>query len=82
LAVAFAVYTVGGISGAHINAAISLGAAIRGQLPWKKVPWHWVAQVLGCFVGAALVFLVYHNAINHFDQINHIVKGTPASKAT
>ncbi len=43
---------------------------------------YWVAQVLGCFVGAALVFLVYNNAINHFDQVNHIMKGQPASVAT
>jgi glycerol uptake facilitator protein len=43
---------------------------------------YWAAQVLGCFVGAALVFLVYNNAINHFDQVNPIVKGTAASKAT
>jgi glycerol uptake facilitator protein len=92
LAVAFAVYVVGGISGAHINPAISLGAAIRKQMPWNKVPWYWLAQVLGCFVGAALVFLVYNNAINHFDQVGHcvgaagackpIVKGTPASLGT
>ena len=82
LAVAFAVYVTGGISGAHINPAISLGAAIRKQMPWSKVPWYWLAQVLGCFVGGALVFLVYNNAINHFDQVNHIVKGTLLSKGT
>jgi glycerol uptake facilitator len=82
LAVAFAVYVSGGISGAHINPAITLGAAIRKQIPWNKVPGYWVAQVLGCFLGAALVFLVYNNAINHFDQANHIVKGTAASVST
>jgi glycerol uptake facilitator protein len=82
LAVAFAVYVTGGITGAHINPAITLGAAIRKQLPWNKVPSYWVAQVLGCFVGAALVFLVYNNAINNFDQAQHIVKGTAKSVAT
>jgi glycerol uptake facilitator protein len=82
LAVAFAVYVTGGITGAHINPAITLGAAIRKQLPWNKVPGYWIAQVVGCFVGAALVFLVYNNAINHFDQVNHIVKGTAASLGT
>ena len=46
------------------------------------MPGYWVAQVLGCFVGAALVFLVYNNAINHFDQVNHIVKGTAKSLGT
>jgi glycerol uptake facilitator protein len=82
LAVAFAVYVSGGITGAHINPAVTLMAAIRRQMPWNKVAGYWVAQVLGAFVGAALVFLVYNNAINHFDEVNHIVKGTAASKAT
>jgi glycerol uptake facilitator protein len=82
LAVCFAVYTVGGVTGAHINPAITLGSAIRKALPWNKVVPYWVAQVLGAFVGAALVFLVYNNAINHYDQVNHIVKGQPDSLAT
>jgi glycerol uptake facilitator protein len=92
LAVCFAVYTVGGVTGAHINPAITFGAAIRKQLPWNKVAPYWIVQVLGCFVGAALVFLVYNNAINHFDQVGHcgtvlkgcvpIKKGSPASVAT
>jgi glycerol uptake facilitator protein len=82
LAVTFAVYVTGGISGAHLNPAVTFGAAIRKQLPWKKVPWFMVAQVLGCFVGAALVFLVYNNAINHYDQVKHIVKGTAGSVGT
>jgi glycerol uptake facilitator len=82
LAVAFAVYTVGGVSGAHINPAVTFGFAIKGEFPWKKVIPYWVVQVVGAFVGAALVFAVYNQAINHFDQVNHIVKGTPASVAT
>ncbi len=82
LAVVFAIYVVGGVTGAHINPAITLGIAIRKQLPWHKVPKYWAAQTLGAFVGAALVFLVYNNAINHFDQINHLIKGQPKSLAT
>jgi glycerol uptake facilitator protein len=81
-AVCFAIYTVGGITGAHINPAITLGVAMRKQMPWNKVWGYWGAQVLGAFMGAALVFLVYNNAINHYDQINHIVKGQPNSLAT
>jgi glycerol uptake facilitator protein len=82
LAVTFAVYVTGGISGAHLNPAVTFGAAIRKQLPWSKVPRYWAAQVLGCFVGAGLVFLVYNNAINNYDQVHHIVKGTAASVGT
>jgi glycerol uptake facilitator protein len=82
LAVCFAVYVSGGISGAHLNPAVTLGVAVRKQLPWNKVPKYWVAQVLGCFMGAALVFLVYNNAINHYDQAQHIIKGTANSVST
>jgi glycerol uptake facilitator len=82
LAVVFAIYTVGGVTGAHINPAITLGAALRGGLPWRKVPGYWAAQVFGAFVGAALVYLVYHNAIDNYDTINHIVKGQPNSVGT
>jgi glycerol uptake facilitator protein len=92
LAVTFAVYVAGGITGAHINPAVTLGAAMRGALPWRKVPGYWAVQVIGCFVGAALVFAVYNQAINHWDQVGHclgvakgckpIVKGTAASLGT
>jgi glycerol uptake facilitator protein len=82
LAVCFAVYVTGGISGAHLNPAVTLAQALRKQITWNKVPSYWAAQVLGCFVGAALVFLVYNNAINHYDQAQHIIKGTAASVST
>ena len=82
LAVTFAIYTVGGVTGAHINPAVTLGSAFRGGLPWRKVPGYWAAQVLGAFVGAALVYLVYHNAIDNWDTLHHIVKGDPASVGT
>jgi glycerol uptake facilitator protein len=81
-AVCFAVYVVGGVTGAHINPAVTLGAAMRKQLPWNKVLPYWVVQVAGAFVGAALVFLVYNNAINHLDQTTHAVKGQISSLAT
>ncbi len=68
LAVAFAVYVAGGISGAHINPAISLGAAIRKQLPWGKVPGYWSSKHDGTSrhksratprsVGARVVFML------------------------
>jgi glycerol uptake facilitator protein len=82
LAVTFAVYTAGGITGAHINPAITLGQALRGQITWRKVPGYWISQVAGAFVGAALVWAVYNAAINNYDHVHHIVKGTTASIAT
>lgn len=64
LAVAFGVYVAGGVSGAHINPAVTLGFAVRRKFPWRKVGPYWLAQLVGAFAGAALVYLVYHDAIN------------------
>lgn len=59
LAVALAVYCVGRISGAHINPAVTVGLASIGAFPWAQVPGYAVAQVLGAFTGAVIVWLSY-----------------------
>jgi len=59
LAVAIAVYAVGRISGAHINPAVTLGLASIGAFEWARVPGYIIAQLLGAFTGAVLVWLHY-----------------------
>ena len=59
VAVALAVYAVGRISGAHLNPAVTVGLASIGSFPWPEVPGYIVAQVVGAFVGAALVWAAY-----------------------
>jgi glycerol uptake facilitator protein len=81
-AVAMAVYVAGGVSGAHINPAITLASAVKRGFPWSKVPGYWASQILGAFTGAALVFWVYQNAINSWDAANHVTKGHPESFVT
>lgn len=60
LGVAMAVYAVGGISGAHINPAVTVGLATVGEFPWASVPGYIIAQVAGAFTGGALVWLHYY----------------------
>jgi glycerol uptake facilitator protein len=72
LAVVFGVYIAGGVSGAHINPAVTLAWAIRRKFPWAKVLPYWAAQLVGAFAGAAVVFAVYHQAISAYDQAQHI----------
>jgi glycerol uptake facilitator protein len=81
-AVMFAIYVAGGISGAHINPAVTLAFALRRGFPWRRVPGYWAAQIFGAFVGAALVYAVYHNAIASFEAANHIDRGSPNSVPT
>jgi glycerol uptake facilitator protein len=66
-AVVFGVYVAGGVSGAHINPAVTLAFAARRGFPWIKVIPYWFSQFLGAFTGAALVYGVYHDAILTFD---------------
>jgi glycerol uptake facilitator protein len=81
-AVTFAVYTVGGISGAHINPAVTLAFAVRRDFPWSKVPGYILAQVIGAFLGAVLVYIVYKGAIDSYERANHIVRGNANSVPT
>lgn len=71
LAVVFGVYVAGGVSGAHINPAVTLAFAVRRKFPWSKVGPYWLAQLVGAFAGAAVVFAAYHNAINAYNSANH-----------
>jgi glycerol uptake facilitator protein len=59
LAVALAVYTVGRVSGAHINPAVTIGLAAIGSFPWAQVPGYVAAQMAGAFLGATIVWLSY-----------------------
>jgi glycerol uptake facilitator protein len=61
MAVAIAVYAVVAVSGAHINPAVTVGLASVGLLPWAQVPGYIIAQLLGAFVGAVLVWLTYYD---------------------
>lgn len=59
-----AVFVVGQFSGAHINPAVTIGLAIAGLFEWGMVVPYILAQILGGFLGAALVWLAYRD---HFE---------------
>jgi glycerol uptake facilitator protein len=74
MAVAFGVWVAGGVSGAHLNPAVTLAFAVRRRFSWRKVLPYWAAQVVGAFAGAALVYAVYNSAINAFNLAAHTPK--------
>lgn len=59
LAVTFAIYAVGGISGAHLNPAVTISLAATGQGNWAQAPLYISGQMTGAFLGACLVYLHY-----------------------
>ena len=52
-------YSVGSVSGAHLNPAVTIGLASIGTFPWASVPGYVAAQVAGGFLGAVIVWLAY-----------------------
>jgi glycerol uptake facilitator protein len=82
LAVTLGIYIAGGVTGAHLNPAVTLANALRRGFPWSKVPGYMAAQLVGAFVGAFLVYTVYHDAINSYEAAHHIVRGTEDSTTT
>ena len=81
-AVAFAVYVAGGVSGAHINPAVTIAFAARRDFPWRKVPGYIAAQMVGAFLGALLVYIVYKASIDSYETAKHITRGDPNSVPT
>ena len=72
LAVMLGVFIAGPYSGAHLNPAVTLGLAAAGTCSWALVLPYIVAQMLGGFLGAVLVYLYYKD---HYD-----VTDDPAAK--
>ncbi|CAH1450880.1 unnamed protein product [Lactuca virosa] len=59
LAVVIVVFSIGHISGAHINPAVTIAFATVGPFPWRRVPLYIVAQVAGCAMATYAGVLVY-----------------------
>jgi glycerol uptake facilitator protein len=59
LGVTMAIYAAGSISGAHLNPAVTLALAAIGDFEWNLVPLYIIAQILGAFAGAVIVWLHY-----------------------
>ena len=57
LAVVAMAYTIGGISGCHINPAITLGVALSGRMSWKDACGYWCGQVIGGIIAGAMLML-------------------------
>ena len=58
LAVLAMIYSLGHVSAAHFNPAVTLGFAVAGRFPWRFVLPYWASQFLGAIVAAGLVALL------------------------
>ncbi|CCG84506.1 protein of unknown function [Taphrina deformans PYCC 5710] len=67
IGVMMGVYVAGGISGGHLNPAVTFANCLYRRFPWSKLLPFTIAQILGGFCGAALVYGNYQSAIDSFE---------------
>src|SRR4051812_32456851 len=67
LGVTMGCYVAAGVTGAHLNPAVTLSLAVHRKFPWRKVLPYSLAQIAGAFAASALVFVTYHEALTAFD---------------
>jgi MIP family channel proteins len=67
LAVTMGCYVAGGVSGAHMNPAVTLALAVHRDFAWHKVLPYSLAQIAGAFAASALVYVTYVEALGEFD---------------
>ena len=71
-------YSIGNISGCHVNPAVSLGFLLTGQMKLKDFIWYVVAQVLGALAGAAILGVL----LNSFNNLGSNGYGAEGMLAT
>lgn len=79
MAVAMAIYVTGGVSGGHINPAVSFAMCLFGRMKWFKLPFYVGAQFLGAFVGAATLFGIYYDGLMSFAGGKLLIVGENAT---
>lgn len=65
LAVVAMAYTIGGISGCHINPAITLGVYLSGRMKGKDAGMYMLFQVIGAIIGSLILYLLVSTGTNN-----------------
>ncbi|XP_074542273.1 aquaporin-10b isoform X2 [Halichoeres trimaculatus] len=79
LGVTLGIFVSRGVSGAHLNPAVSLSLCVLGRHPWIKLPFYVFFQMLGAFLAAATVALQYYDAIRAYSGGELTVTGPTAT---
>ena len=81
-AIALAIFCVGGISGAHINPAMTFAFAVWRRFPWREVPVYVAAQLVGAILAAATLFVLFAPMLAEKEQHKNVSRGGVGSEIT
>ncbi len=82
LGVSIAIYVTAGVSGAHLNPAVTLALMTFRGFDKKKVIPYICAQIFGAFSAASLVYFLYRNLFIAYDKTHGIIRGSVESLST
>ncbi|XP_072460214.1 aquaporin-7-like [Notamacropus eugenii] len=77
--VAMGIHVAGGISGAHMNSAITFVSCVLGQKPWAKFPVYIGGQCFGSFLASVTIYGLYYEALLRYTDGNLTVTGPQAT---
>ena len=78
--VSLGIYTAASLSGAHINPAITVVAAVYDKFPLRRVVPYWVAQVAGAATASFVLYGMFAEAIIEFERQHGLLRGGPGSE--
>lgn len=78
--VSLGIYTAASLSGAHINPAITVVAAVYDKFPLRRVVPYWVAQVAGAATASLILYGMFAEAIIEFERQHGLLRGGPGSE--
>lgn len=79
LGIMLAIYSVGHISGAHLNPAITLGLAFWNKFPRDRVLGYLLYQFIGAVLAAVTLFILFQSSLDAYEQRLGIERGSPES---
>jgi glycerol uptake facilitator protein len=82
LGIATAIYLTGGLSGAHLNPAVTISLAVYRRFPVRKIAPYIAAQLLGAVLASAVLFVIFAGMIGAFEKTHGIVRGETGSEAS
>ena len=82
LGIAAAISLTGGVSGAHLNPAVTIALAAYRRFPVRKIAPYISAQMLGAFIASAFLFLLFSGTISSYEKAHGIVRGASGSEAS
>jgi glycerol uptake facilitator protein len=80
VAVSLGIYTASSLSGAHINPAITLVAAVYDRFPLGRVVPYWSAQIFGAACASLVLYSMYFEAIIELERQHGLLRGGPGSE--